>query len=302
MTAHGSRDLHGPGFVVIGPQRTGTTWLYRNLRRHPGIWIHPAKETHYLDRSPPGLYARIGGRDRHLRKARRLLVRQMLERTASRDDMLRAVRFAFGRRDDRWYLRQFLYRDEVLTGEIAPGYFAAPEPAVERLTSLCSRTNFVCSLRNPIEWSWSATVAHFRRRGLSIESAPDAAVAERIRSVRRPAEWMADGVERWERSVPAHRLKVLFLDQVADDAAGTLSDVLTFLGAEASDDPVPDDVHERRHAQPYEGIPQRFLGQLAEREYTHVRRLHRHFSNVWTASWLRAADRALAGESAGRPS
>jgi hypothetical protein len=38
-----------PDFLGIGAQKAGTTWLYRNLKNHPGIWI-PQQELHYFDR------------------------------------------------------------------------------------------------------------------------------------------------------------------------------------------------------------------------------------------------------------
>jgi hypothetical protein len=30
-----------PNFIVIGAQKSGTTWLYRNLRQHPDIFMPP---------------------------------------------------------------------------------------------------------------------------------------------------------------------------------------------------------------------------------------------------------------------
>ena len=41
-------DLTGfPDFLVIGPQRTGTTWLYWNLRDHPHVFMPDQKELYY---------------------------------------------------------------------------------------------------------------------------------------------------------------------------------------------------------------------------------------------------------------
>lgn len=38
-------------FIGVGPQRTGTTWLYETLRRHPALYLPDAlKETKYFDR------------------------------------------------------------------------------------------------------------------------------------------------------------------------------------------------------------------------------------------------------------
>jgi hypothetical protein len=53
-----------PNFIGIGAQKSGTTWLSRNLGLHPEIWIPSVKEVHYFDdrikdlRTPyPGLGA-----------------------------------------------------------------------------------------------------------------------------------------------------------------------------------------------------------------------------------------------------
>ena len=37
-----------PNFLIIGPQRTGTTWLYHNLKKHPEIFLPQVKETYYF--------------------------------------------------------------------------------------------------------------------------------------------------------------------------------------------------------------------------------------------------------------
>jgi hypothetical protein len=37
-------------FLGIGAQKSGTTWLYFNLKRHPGIFLTAEKELHYWDR------------------------------------------------------------------------------------------------------------------------------------------------------------------------------------------------------------------------------------------------------------
>lgn len=50
-----------PGFLIIGAQKCGTTWLHRHLARHPDLWLPPEKEleffsyTRHLD--DPGLAA-----------------------------------------------------------------------------------------------------------------------------------------------------------------------------------------------------------------------------------------------------
>ena len=37
-----------PDFLIVGPQRTGTTWLFRNLNKHPQIYMPGGKEIYYF--------------------------------------------------------------------------------------------------------------------------------------------------------------------------------------------------------------------------------------------------------------
>lgn len=47
----GKSDSLDLNFVAVGPQRTGTTWMYEMLRRHPKICVPEAvKETMFFDR------------------------------------------------------------------------------------------------------------------------------------------------------------------------------------------------------------------------------------------------------------
>jgi hypothetical protein len=38
-----------PDFLCIGAQKSGTSWLQRNMETHPQVWLPPIKEVHYLD-------------------------------------------------------------------------------------------------------------------------------------------------------------------------------------------------------------------------------------------------------------
>ncbi|MBA4802335.1 MAG: sulfotransferase [Euryhalocaulis sp.] len=39
-----------PDFLFIGPSKAGSTWLFETLRRHPGIYVPPAKDIYFFDR------------------------------------------------------------------------------------------------------------------------------------------------------------------------------------------------------------------------------------------------------------
>ena len=37
-----------PSFFYIGAPRAGSTWLYRNMQRHPVVWVPPCKNINYF--------------------------------------------------------------------------------------------------------------------------------------------------------------------------------------------------------------------------------------------------------------
>ena len=43
-------NLRLPDFLGIGAQKSGTSWLYENLKLHPEIYVSEQKELHYFDK------------------------------------------------------------------------------------------------------------------------------------------------------------------------------------------------------------------------------------------------------------
>src|SRR5215211_4806968 len=59
-----------PDFLGIGAPRSGTSWLAKNLSRHPKVWTPPLKKLHYFDQraGEPSFgapVARLLARQRH---------------------------------------------------------------------------------------------------------------------------------------------------------------------------------------------------------------------------------------------
>jgi len=41
--------LAAPSFLIIGAQKSATTWLHQMLDAHPDVWLPQEKELHYFD-------------------------------------------------------------------------------------------------------------------------------------------------------------------------------------------------------------------------------------------------------------
>ena len=135
-------------FLGIGAQRAGTSWLWENLKQHPGIWMPPRKELHYFDRSPKyssstllasdPLMNRLFGRAGHNKRFRRSFKRELLISIRRRDWERRRwnVHYYLGAHDNDWYRSLFKYGGDKVKGEITPAYSKLEQEDVEHICSL----------------------------------------------------------------------------------------------------------------------------------------------------------------------
>jgi hypothetical protein len=195
---------HVPTFVGIGAQKAGTTWLHRNLQRHPqvcfaevseGFGLTAGKEVHFLDR----------------------------------DD--------YFQRGPAWYLGLFAGCTQPIRGEITPDYMMVDQSRVELMHSLNPDLRLILLLRNPVDRAWSAMRYYLANRGAD----PSSVAGQRLRSlaasplVVRRSQY-ARALELWEGVFSPQQMLVGFFEEVAQDPEGLLRRVLRHIGADADID------------------------------------------------------------------
>src|SRR5262245_24784697 len=119
----------GPAFLCVGPEKTGTSWLYANLAPHPDIFLLPVKEIRYfyeLAAYPhEKWWSRLSARgDWHAQNYRSYLCERFDHyRRRPRSikwEWRRFVwdwRYLFGRRNDEWYLSLFDGMNDRVSGD-----------------------------------------------------------------------------------------------------------------------------------------------------------------------------------------
>ncbi len=219
LTAHGRA---GPDFLVIGAKRGGSTSLYRNLVRTPGVArLWPAREdlkgTYFFD-----------------------------------------VEFDRG---ERWYRSHFPRRAALapgtVVGEASPYYLSHPWAAA-RAAALVPDARIVAVLREPVARAHS----HYQervRQGIetiptfaeAVAAEPDRLAGEVERMLEDPAyvSWnhlnfgylaqsdYATGLARWLAVYPRDQVLVVRSEDFYADDAAVLAEVRAFLGL-ATDLPV----------------------------------------------------------------
>jgi Sulfotransferase family len=217
-----------PDFLCIGVQRSGTTWLDKNLRRHPGLWLPPVKEIQYFNH----LYLPQGrdwtARMRQERATQTL--RRYLNKTPQTEWDYRHVSvlgdIATSPVSDRWYGRIFsLAPPDEICGEVAPDYAGLPDEGIRHVLRLSPQLRVILSLRDPIERAWS----HIR---ITVADGTDLAALKRAAlntDVFARSDYPAI-VARWRGFIPEDRFRVIFMDDIVAKPASVLEEVCGFLG------------------------------------------------------------------------
>ncbi|GAB4165836.1 MAG: hypothetical protein Fur0032_02870 [Terrimicrobiaceae bacterium] len=229
-------DLAGfPDFLILGPQRTGTTWLYHNLRRHPRIFLPDVKETYY--------FSTLGKPD------------HAHYRFEDLEDYLELFRDTFRRRIKRHYdaLRQTrrFFRPDIY-GEATATYAMLPENIIEEILKLNPRLRAILMIRDPVERAWSHAKKDLLRAGVRMDSVEDCWKFLESAGQLKCADY-AGMAEKWRRFLPQGALFCGDYRRLSSDPGGLLADLCRFLGVDADLLPVTGLLQERIN--PTEDLP-----------------------------------------------
>jgi len=156
-----------PDFLIIGAARSGTTWIYENLKRNNQIWLPPNKEIHYFDRdikydSPSILYddkflKRLFSRENYNKVFRKKMINSFKSCAANLNfkKLLWFIRYYCYNYDDSWYLSLFNAGIGKIRGDITPGYQLLDDKDIAHLHKIMPNIKLILILRNPIYRTWS---------------------------------------------------------------------------------------------------------------------------------------------------
>jgi hypothetical protein len=203
-----------PDFMVVGPQRTGTSWLYLNLRFHPEILFSRPKEIFFFsslkDRSPKrfvtddlGWYLRF------------------FQDPAWMWALKTAVSLARHRR---------LYRP-LVRGESTASYASLDPGVIDDIVGLNPLLKVVLTVRNPVDRAWSDAKYFFERRYDSIRKVP----FQELKAFYTQDYQLSCGrysriIENWTSRLSPGHLLVSKFDDIALRPGEMLREVMRFLG------------------------------------------------------------------------
>ena len=220
-------------FLGIGAQKSGTTWLMKNLRSHPGVWTpRLIKELHYFD----VLYLGYG-RESQLNRIRRKM--ETLINKSDWDNALSDEKRPYFRRlydpdiafTDEWYEHIFSKKKNSVKGEFTPAYCAIGGRGVAHVRRLMPDVKLIYMVRDPYERAMSS-LRMILERG-NVRKRTPAELVEQPVFVKK-GDYAAN-IPVWEEAFDPAQIFYIPFGRVKSDPNGVLRDVETYLGLEHYD-------------------------------------------------------------------
>lgn len=287
-----------PDFLVIGAQKSGTTWLYQNLRTHPEIWLPPEKEIHFFDFPPlmPFFFLLFAPQRTYRHWGKNRMIRDLHKVKAGQQSVSWYLRYYLLPRTDRWYRSLFTPREGQIAGEITPRYSTLKGNGVAKVHALMPNTKLIYILRNPLDRMWSdLAMFHSSRFGHNgLHTVDEQRILRFIKNSHHLASSRyLNNLSRWEQYYPSSQIFVGFQDQISDEPEKLLKQIYRFLQVDERHSPSAENVNRRINSHRYPNMPAHIAKMLAETFLDDIEKLHRRFNNGYTKAWLQTAQSFL---------
>jgi hypothetical protein len=286
-----------PDFIGIGAQKSGTTWLHRNLHAHPQLWL-PRKEVHYFDKKindNSNALSRLLGKGYEDARWRRQVwhwIKVNTVRKPSLKELRWTAKYYMRPYNDRWYGEIFEPKKGRIAGEITPAYSVLSKDKVAHVHELVPEAKLIFMMRNPIERAWSQAVMSFDKaeKG-SAESATEGELLERFgrNSTRLLTDYLRT-LENWSAFYPEEQIFVGFLEDVSLRPAELLRSVYGFLRADPFFE--PSSLHKKIHSRSADSMPTSLAVYLAHEYKEETERLAELFGG-YALFWSYSARRLI---------
>lgn len=295
VTRHAPPYLMYPNFLVIGAQKAGTTWLDRNLRTHPQIWLPPEKEIHFFDLPKPLPFAALQYAPN---RAVRHWARHRLQRDLAKVDRGEQTeawyhRYYYAPRSWAWYRSLFTPEAGQVAGEATPRYAVVSRHKIASIHRAMPNLKIVYLLRDPIDRMWSdLAMFHDQRFGgcgtNTVKAVGNDAFLKKSGSLRHSR--YAENLSRWQEFFPKDQILTGFLEEISSQPEQLLRRVFAFLEVDPNHPPAGEIASQRINSAKYPPIPENTARDLAKRLADDVRCLHDMLATEQTAAWLRRVE------------
>jgi hypothetical protein len=270
-----------PGFLCIGAQKAGTSWLFVQLQSHPGVWMPPVKELHFFNHLH--VPQNRAWTESHIRQGAARAMRWHLNKQDRADFVYVRYLLDLATREtftEEWYRRAFdrpLARGR-LTGDITPEYSTIPEEGIRHVLALLGAPKIVYMIRDPVDRAISQLRMNVARHCKTPPSEAEWLELAGQWDIANRGDYMTY-VPRWKAHVPEADLLFAPYGRIARDPLGLLREIERFLGLAPHDHPGrAERVHATEGPRPPESVRNLLAERLADQTAFVAREFGRDFA------------------------
>jgi len=213
-----------PDFLILGPQRTGTTWLAVNLMHHPEVFMPHQKELYYFSTvDKPKKRANVSNR---------------LEWYLSN---FHESFYSIARKEIEMLIRFRIPYSPRVRGEGTATYAAGISNAVmNELVTLNPDIKCILMIRNPIKRAWAhakmdlMNVSRMNAKVRDVEACSRDELLDFVHSSYQVnCGKYRNQIDRWNSYLKPGNLFIGFFDNLTEDPVNLLLSVYHFLGVES---------------------------------------------------------------------
>lgn len=255
-----------PNFMIIGPQRTGTTWLHANLRLHPELMLSEPKEVLFFNRLKEPEHPKFQSNelDWYLR-----CFREPLWRAAAKMGYC------------LWHYRRPYW--PRMRGEASASYAALDPDVIDEIVAIQPDLKVMLMIRDPIERAWShAKKDLVRNRKRKVDDVDEAEFRNFFADPYqlRCAQYV-ENFDRWSQRLRPGHVFVGVFDDIATRPEALLREAMGFLGISSDARYIGELAREEVNPAGGRGIPERYRAMLAELLANDCRNLEARFGLRW---------------------
>lgn len=242
-----------PDFMILGPQRTGTTWLQRYLIQHPDIFMPHLKELYFFN------YLIFKNTKGENYKTNRLewysnqFELTWLKYIQKNWSLLKSFK-SLKKLD--YHFTRFL--KPVVKGEATASYAVMEDSLINEVVMLNPAIKVIISVRNPIDRAWSHASKDMITNNRPIKSIPFQEFEKfYLDNYMIKCGKYSEIIHNWRAALPADQIFVSMFKDIANRPVKALEQSMNFLGVDPSkllarlkDDTIHKIGHESRHKVP----------------------------------------------------
>jgi len=279
-------------FIGIGAQKSGTSWLFNNLKKLPDFSLLPIKELRYFDRNhkypsrkslfDDSIYKRLKNDD-WLFGFRFYLLRTI--RRESYRDIIWKLKYFFSKADDEFYLSLFNNLNG-LTGEVTPSYSILEIEDIREMYRIAPNAKIILLLRNPIYRAWSQYLHERRKTNSKLDK--EIENEEVINFMKSDKQMLRSNYERtienYSSVYPKSQILIGFYDAIVNEPFILMESIVDFIGGDSSSIPKCLDLRQRYNVNKKIEMPKEVFEYLKSENKKQIERLALNYGgyfNIW---------------------